>query len=122
MKRLLLVALLLTVPACASNPSPSLTPVGQATVTATEVIRALDVVRDTAQFLNAEQPPLLSNAVTLKIVNWHESAVKVIVAVPSGWKATVTASLGQLQADLSAADYARIAPYVALVQTLIAEA
>lgn len=120
MKKLMLVALLLSVPACAGNPPPSLTPVGQASVTATQVIKALDVVRDTASDLNATQPPILSNKVTLQIVNFHESAVKVILAAPTGWKNTVVAALGQLQSDLSPADYARIAPYVALVQTLIA--
>lgn len=121
MKKLLLLALLLSfAPACASNPSPSLTPVGQAAVTATQVIKALDVVRDTAVDLNAAQPPILSSKVTLQIVNFHESAVKVILAAPTGWKNTVVAALGQLQSDLSPADYARIAPYVALVQTLIA--
>lgn len=120
MKKLILVALLLSVPACAGNQPPSLTPVGQASVTATQVIKALDVVRDTAVDLNAVQPPILSNKVTLQIVNFHESAVKVILAAPTGWKNTVIAALGQLQSDLSPADYARIAPYVALAQTLIA--
>lgn len=124
MKKLLLLALLLSTPMLAACPKapPTLTPVGQASVTAAQVIKALDVVRDTAVDLNAVQPPILSNKVTLQIVNFHESAVKVILAAPTGWKNTVVAALGQLQSDLSPADYARIAPYVALVQTLIAEA
>lgn len=120
MKRLLLILLLCGAPACAGKAQPQLTPVGQAAVTSTQVIKALDVVRDTAVDLNAQNPPILSKAVTLQIVNVHESAVKVILAAPSGWKATVSAALGQLQVDLRPQDYAHIAPYVALVQTLIA--
>ena len=123
MKRLILVLLLLSAPlysGCAGNTQPQLTPTGQAAVTATQVIKALDVIRDTAIDLNAQTPPVLSNAVTLKIVNFHSSVVKVILAAPSGWKGIVQAALTQLQADLAPPDWQRIAPYVALVQTLLA--
>jgi hypothetical protein len=110
----------MTLASCATNTPPVITPAAQAAVSATQVIKALDVVRDTAVDLNAATPPILSNKVLLQIVTFHESAVKVILAAPSGWKATVLAALGQLQTDLSPADYQRIVPYVALVQTLIA--
>ncbi len=122
MKRLLLIALLCSTPMLAACPKapPNVTPVGQAAITATHVIQALDVIRDLAVSLNAQQPPVLSTAVTTKIVTFHESAVKVILAAPSGWKQTVLAGLDQLQTDLVPADWNRIAPYVALVKGLIA--
>lgn len=120
MKRLILCLLLLSIPACAGNAQPQLTPSGQAAVTATQVIKALDVVDDTAKDLYAQTPHALSYDTTLKIVNFHESAVKVIKAAPSGWKQTVTAAIGQLQSDLSTMDWQRIKPYVDLVVALIA--
>jgi hypothetical protein len=122
MKRFLLIALLFTVPvlsSCAANPVP-VSPATQAVVAATQVIKALDVVRDTAIDLNATVPPILSTAVTTKIINFHESAVKTIMAVPGGWKSTVLAAIGQLQGSLTPAEFDHIAPYVTLVQTLIA--
>lgn len=124
MKKLILIVLLLSSPAlssCAGNAQPVLTPAGQAAVTATQVIRALDVVRDTAILLNAQTPPVLSEHVTLQIITVHESAVKTILAVPAGWKPTVLTALEQLQRDLAPADWSRIEPYVTLVHTLIAQ-
>lgn len=120
MKKILLVALLLTVPACAGNPPPNLTPIGQAAVSATEVVKALDVIRDTSEILNTQG--VLSLQTTNKIHAFHESVVKVIAAVPSGWKPTVLAAFDQLEKDLPAADWARIGAYVTLAKTLIASA
>ncbi len=115
MKRLILIALLLSVPACAGNAQPQLTAQGQAAVTATEVIKGLDVIRDTAQSVLS-----VSSARTVTI--FHESAVKVIAAAPGGWKPTVLAAFDQLQKDLPAADWTRISPYITLAKTLIASA
>lgn len=113
MKRLIFVLLLLSVPACAGNSQPQLTAQGQAAVTAAEVVKGLDVIRDTAQ---AVLSPSSARIVTL----FHESAVQVIAAVPSGWKPTVLAAFDQLQKDLPASDWTRISPYITLAKTLIA--
>jgi hypothetical protein len=113
------LALALTLAGCAPPP-PTLSPAGQAAVIGKQVIQALDVLRDFAISANAQTPPLLSTANTRKIIDYHESAVKVIEAAPSGWKATVLAGLDQLKVDLPPADWLRILPYVALVKSLIA--
>ncbi len=116
MKRLLVCLLLLGTPliqSCAGNAQPQLTGQGQAAVTAAEVIKGLDVIRDTAQ---AVLSPSSARTVTL----FHESAVQVIAAVPSGWKLTVLGAFDQLQKDLPAADWTRISPYINLAKTLIA--
>lgn len=107
---------------CARQAQPQLSPAGHAAVTATQLIQALDVVRDVAINANAQVPPLISTADTRTIVNWHESAVKTLIAVPSGWKATIRAGLVQLQADLPSTVWDRLAPYITLINTLIAGA
>lgn len=117
---LLLIAALTLSTGCGGAPPPNLTPVGQAAVTATQVIKALDVLRDFAVTANAQNPPLLSTADTRKVVDFHTSAVKTVTAVPSGWKATVSAGLTQLQADLPPPVWARLVPYITLIQTLMA--
>ncbi len=123
MKRLLIACVLAcSLSACSGNAQPQLTPAGQVAVSATQVIKALDVIRDTAIDLNAQVPPVLSTATTRKIVSFHESAVKTILAAPSGWKQTVTAGIGQLQSDLAPIDWTRIKPYVDLVVALIGAA
>lgn len=120
---LLLCALgagVLMTPSCAKAP-PALSPAGTAAFNATRVVKALDVLRDVAIDAEAQSPKLISTANTRKIVSYHEAAVKTIGAVPGGWRPTVLAGLEQLRAEIPAGEYARIAPFVALVQTLIAE-
>ena len=103
---------------CAKAP-PTLSPAGAAAFHATQVVKALDVLRDFAISANAQAPPLISTADTRKIVDFHESAVKTIGAVPAGWRNIVAVGLAQLQHDLPAAVWTRLAPYAALVTALI---
>jgi hypothetical protein len=99
---------------------PQLSPAGQAAVTGTQVIKALDVVRDFVVDGNRQSPPLFTHAETLSVVNTHESIVKAIAAVPNGYQALANATLDTLQASLPSATWARIAPYITLVRSLIA--
>lgn len=115
-----LFALLFMPGSCAKAP-PTLSPAGTAAFHALEVGHALDIVRDVANDANMQTPPLISNAALLKIVNWHEAAVRTIVAVPGGWKLTVLAGLDQLQHEVPPAEWQRIAIYVALLRTVINE-
>lgn len=119
---LLLVLALGAVPStgCAKAP-PTLSPAGAAAFNALRVGHALDLVRDTANDAAHQTPPLLTRASLLKVVAWHESAVKTIVAVPGGWKPTVLAGLDQLKADLSPDEWQRLALYVSLAKTVITE-
>lgn len=123
MKKLLLLALLLTVvglPACAKAP-PTLSPAGVSAFNALRVGHALDLIRDTAADASHQNPPLITRASLLKIVDWHEAAVKTIVAVPGGWKPTVLASLDALKGTIPDAEWSKIALYVSLLKTVIAE-
>lgn len=103
---------------CAKK-APATSPVVLSAVKATEVVHALDVVRDVAVTLNQQQPPVLSSHSLQIVVSTHRSIVSVIGATPNGWKATAEAALAQLQKDLPAADAQRLGPYLALVQTLV---
>ena len=107
-------------PTSCTHAPPTLSPAGAAAFQATRVVKALDVLRDFAIDAEAQTPKMLSTANARTIVTFHESAIKTIAAVPGGWKPTVTAGLEQLQHDLPAADWQRVAPYVNLVRVLIA--
>ena len=125
MKRLLLpfaflLAFTFAPGACVKAP-PTLSPAGTAAFNALRVGHALDIVRDTANDANRQTPPLVSNAALLKIVNWHEAAVKTIVAVPGGWKPTVLTGLDQLKDEIPPDEWQRVAIYVALLKTVISE-
>lgn len=109
---------MLMLTACAKK-APATSPVVLSAVKATEVVHALDVVRDVAVTLNAQQPPVISTKTLQTVLAAHRSIVSVIGAAPNGWKATAAAALVQLQKDLPAADAQRLAPYLALVQTLV---
>ncbi len=114
------MALVLTVASCAKVP-PTLSPAGAAAFQATRVVKALDVLQDFAIAAEAQNPKLLSTNNTRKVVTYVGASVKVIDAVPGGWKTTVTAGLVQLEHDIPPAEWQRIAPYVTLLRVLIAE-
>lgn len=101
---------------------PTLSPVAQTAFTNTRVIKALDLLRDTAISANAQTPPVLSTATTRKIVTAHEATLKIINAAGSGWQSAVTQALNELVKDkaLLPAELAVITPYVSMIQTLIA--
>lgn len=105
---------------CAKTP-PTLSPKGAAAFHATRVVKALDVVRDTAIDANAQQPPLISEDTARKVVTWHRAAVLTIGASPQGWAPTVTTGLDQLLASLPPSDRAQLGPYLSAAKLLIVE-
>lgn len=94
---------------------------GTAAFNNTRVIKGLDLLRDTATAANAQTPPLLSTDTTRKIVLYHQAAIKTIDAVSSGWQATVLAGLDDVIKTLAPKEQQLLAPYIALVKTIIAE-
>lgn len=121
MKRMLLVvALALTVPACAPPP-PTLSPKGVLAFQETRVVKALDIFRDFAVDANAQTPPIIDTATTRKVVTWHESALKIVQASNAGWQTTVSVSLDEALKDVPPAMAAKIAPYVSLVKAALKE-
>jgi hypothetical protein len=114
------VLALVLIVGCAKAP-PTLTPVGKTAWQGIQAIRILDTIRDVAIAANAQNPPVLSTDTTRKVVTFHKSAVTVIGSTPGGWKPIVTTSLAQLQKDIPAAEWTKLAPYVVLLQTIIQE-
>src|SRR3954464_12339020 len=100
---LIALALACSASACAKAP-PNLTPQAVAAFHGTQVIQDLGRIRDAADAAHKTVPPLLDAATTLKIVNWHQSAITVVHAAPAGWKTTVLASLDELDKSLSPHD------------------
>lgn len=120
MKQLSLIVLFSLLFACAKAP-PNLTPEANAAFKGTQAVKALDLLRDTAISANAQVPPVLSEAITRKVVLYHQSTVKVIQAAPTGWKATVGTGLDELLSNLTPSERAVLAPYVTLIKTVITE-
>lgn len=113
-----LVSWLVALSACATlAPPPTLTPQAQAAWTATQAIQTMDMLRDIA--IAANDQKLISEASTRAIVKWHLDAINVVHAVPLGWRATVGASLRDLNGRLSDGERARLAPYLKLVSDLV---
>jgi hypothetical protein len=120
--RCLLCLVLLVTPGCANNPPPNLSPAGAVAYTNTRIIKGLDVLRDMAILANGQQPPLLSDATTRKIVTWHRSALQLINTSTAGWPTTVQTGLDETLKDLPPAESRTLGPYVALAKTLLTEA
>lgn len=111
---------LVGVTSCAKAP-PTLSPAGVAAYHATRVVKALDILRDAAIDGEAQTPKLISTDDTRKVVVYHRSAVLTIETVPSGWAPVVTTGLVELEKNLAPQHRTRLAPYFALVKTLIQE-
>jgi hypothetical protein len=122
MKWILLLAsfLFVATPACTHAP-PTASPQAQLAFQGTRVIKALDLLRDFAIDGNAQVPPLISTATTRKVVVYHRSAITLIHDIPSGWKATVLTGLDEVGKDLPATESQKLAPYLVLVKTVLAE-
>lgn len=82
-----------------------------------EVVKYLDVVRDTA--VDAEASHLIPTPTTEAVVRWHRAAVTTIGTAPAGWKATVLTGLQQLQASLTPAEHQILDPYLLAAETII---
>jgi hypothetical protein len=120
------MAVVLAIAACGGNPPPGTDPTaglsaqGRAAYEGTRVVKALDVLRDVAVDAERQSPKLLSTDNTRRVVRYHESAVKAIGAVPSGWQAVVTTGLNELAKEVPAAEWRQLEPFANLVRTLIA--
>ena len=64
---------------------------------------------------------MLPTATTRKVVQYHQSALKIMQATDSGWKEAVAAGLTELVTNLAPDERAKFTPYVTLVQTLLRE-
>lgn len=116
--RYLLALVLVGFMGCAKAP-PSLSPAGQADFNRTRVVKALDLVRDTA--IDAEAAHVIATDDVRQVVLWHSSAVKVVAVSGTGWKATVTTTLDEALSHTKPVTQSKLAPYVALLKALIAE-
>ena len=107
-------------PGCATAP-PNLSPEGTAAFQKTRVIKGLDLLRDFAIDAEAQTPKVLPTATTRKVVQYHQSALKVIQSTDAGWQSAVSASLDEVVGNLDPADRGKVAPYVALVKSILTE-
>lgn len=105
---------------CAKAP-PTLSPDASAAFQKTRVLKGLDVLRDFAIDAEAATPQVLPTATTRKVVQYHQASLKIMQATDTGWVAAVGASLDALVEQLSPPERQKVAPYVALVKTVLAE-
>jgi hypothetical protein len=112
--------LALSLVSCASAP-PSLSAAGASAYKKTQVVKVLDLLRDTAIAANAQTPPLVSTATTRKIVEAHKTALLTIQGSDAGWAAAVGVTLTQLSRDPSflPAELQRLEPYFSIAAQVI---
>jgi hypothetical protein len=117
----LIVALVLAIglTSCAKTP-PNLTPQATVAFKATQVVKALDLLRDTAITANEQKPPVLTEDQTRKVVQYHQMALKVIQVSPVGWQQTVLVGLDELSVQLGAGR-PTLVPYMQLIKTVLIE-
>lgn len=122
-----IVVLLLAV-GCAKAP-PTLSPAGTQIWQANEAVVALGTLQHVAIELNALKvcaappattcSPVLSDANTRTVVDTVTAALLTIKQVPTGWKATATAALTQIEQRLDALGKAKVAAYVGAARTVV---
>lgn len=110
------ITAVLSFAACGGHPintAPTgASPVAVQAFNKTKVIHGLDLLRDIAIEANAQTPPLLSAAITQRVVLFHASAITVMNASADGWQATVSAGLSELGENLPANEKAILKPYL----------
>lgn len=120
--RWLLIGLLTFAPlsGCAKAP-PALTPAAQQAFYKTQALKVLDLFRDFAIDAEATTPKVLSTDTTRKVVTYHASAVRIMQAADAGWASAVSAGLEETVNALPPNDKQKVAPYAALVRTVLQE-
>ncbi len=116
-----IVALLLTIATevgCLHTP-PNLSPAGATAFNKTRVIKALDLIRDTAISANAQTPSVLSTDDTRLVVQFHEATLRTIQASDVNWQTAVSTAIDGFSKTLTAAQRSVIGPYITLVNTLL---
>ena len=112
MKRVILCTFLFVFVGCASVPV-HLTQPAQVAFKKHEVQKDLDLLRDVAVDANAAH--VLSDPMTRAIVEWHESALKIIHDT-SDWQSSLTVSLTELRKNVHDAT---LDPYFALALSVL---
>ena len=107
-------------PQCVKAP-PSLSPEATRAFYGTQVIHDLDRLRDVAVAAHETTPPLLSAQETLAVVKWHQAAIVTVHAAPAGWRSEITVGLDQAAQQLSPKAKQTVAPYIAIVKSLLRE-
>lgn len=105
------------------KPFVTLTPVAQTAFKTTQVIKALDLIRDTAIAGNNTTPPVFSEKTTGQVVTWHRATIIVVNAAQAGWQTATVTALDTLSKQLAAgsAEQAQLVPYITLAKTLLTE-
>ena len=119
MKRLSLIAVLASLLACATAP-PNLSPAGTAAFKKTQLVHALDAIRDVAIAGNETVPlPLIPENITREVVLWHQTALKVIRESAAGWQATLAVAIEELKGKIPREQKDLLEPYIDLAATLL---
>jgi len=115
-----LLLLLVLATACTHAP-PSLSPAGVVDFNQTRLIKGLDVFMDIAFAGEAVTPPKVSPQNATRIRDYHQVAVRTILKRDAGWQAQVATGLDGVVATLTPTEQQILAPYVALLKTVLQE-
>jgi hypothetical protein len=118
MKALFSFVFVMFVVGCHHAP-PTASPTAQVAYQGTQVLQALDLLRDAVITANEQVPPIVSTGTTRKVVTYHRMAITVVHEAPNGWKQTVTTALDELVASLSAEDRTFVGPYITLIKEIV---
>lgn len=105
---------------CSRNPDPTLSPAAQLATTNGRVVHALDLTRDAALiFTNDAGTGQLPMPIARRLVQTHESALKLIEVRSDGYVQVIQTSLAEVMKQLPPNLNRTLAPYFALASTLL---
>lgn len=117
--------MLLCIPACTTTacapPPPNLDPAGMTAFNQQRIQNALDQPRDVVQKGYKTVPPMFSYDTTLKVTNWHESAIKIVHTGGTGWKLEVETGMDEFLGNLPPNERLTLQPYFVLAKTILTQ-
>lgn len=122
-RRLLALVLLVSVSGCAlpaavgGRSTAHLTTPGIVALHTLEVVKVLDVLRDTA--IDGEAAKIIATDDARKIVTVHRAILLAAKETPMGWKVTALTAIYTLRGELSPSTLAVIGPYIESALVLI---
>ena len=117
---LCLLPLAFVLTGCSRNPDPNLTPEAQLASASGRVLSALNLIRDVAlPFTNDAGTGQLPLPIARRLVQTHESSLKLLEVRSAGYVQIIQTSLAETMKQLPPALQRTLGPYLALASTLL---
>jgi hypothetical protein len=106
---------------CSGIPTPNVSPQAKVAFYGAQVIRDLDILRDTVVAAEKSVPQIISTPAARRYIAYHRFAIMMVHDAPSGYQAVVQRGLDEYTKSLTPQELVIVGPYAALITLVLQE-